>query len=223
VEVAGVFTGQSAVATDRVAVHPAKPAGLADATPLSNVLQDRFDFLDCEPGAEENRALTLGKSSLAGATTEHTARLLGTVSAGHCQVFCPSLAVVGALRIQATESREVVHDATPLKHPQGGKRLVTSPSNTPTTSRRAIDLGHEVTSDPRSKSKGTISQMPSRIQVNLPVVQPNRQMVKPTIAESKYKSGQLCNRRLIRDILRLDWVVIARDPRCQLDKIHSPQ
>jgi hypothetical protein len=46
VEVAGVFTGQSAIATDRVAVHLAKPAGLADATPLGNVLQNGFDFLE---------------------------------------------------------------------------------------------------------------------------------------------------------------------------------
>jgi hypothetical protein len=57
------------------------------------------------------------------------------------------------------------------------------------------EIVRTVTSDPRSKRKGTISQMPNRIQVNLPVVQPNTQMIKPAIAASKYNSGQLCNRR----------------------------
>jgi hypothetical protein len=113
VEVAGVLSGQSAVATDRVAVHFAEPPGLADATPLGDVLQHRFDLLGREPGAEENRTLALGEAGLAGAATEHAADLLGTISAGHAQISRPSLAVVGTLGIQAAESREVVHDAAP--------------------------------------------------------------------------------------------------------------
>jgi hypothetical protein len=45
VEIASVFSGQSAVAADRVAVHLAEPPSLADATPLGNVLQNGFNFL----------------------------------------------------------------------------------------------------------------------------------------------------------------------------------
>jgi hypothetical protein len=45
VEVAGVIAGDPAQATDRSAVDLAEPAGLADAAPLSDVLQDRFDLL----------------------------------------------------------------------------------------------------------------------------------------------------------------------------------
>jgi hypothetical protein len=146
VKVAGVVSGQSAVATDCVAVHFAEPPGLADATTLGDVLQDGFDFLGRESGAEENRALAFGESALAGATTEHAAGLLGTVSAGHGQISRPSLAVVGTLAIQATESSEVVHDAAPLKHPQSRKRLVDSSSYTSRACQSAIELGHEAKS-----------------------------------------------------------------------------
>jgi hypothetical protein len=45
VQVAGVLAGQSAQPADRVAVHLAEPAGLADAAPLGDMLQDRFDLL----------------------------------------------------------------------------------------------------------------------------------------------------------------------------------
>ncbi len=40
VEVAGLLAGQAAQAADGAAIHPAEPAGLADAAPLGDVLQD---------------------------------------------------------------------------------------------------------------------------------------------------------------------------------------
>jgi hypothetical protein len=45
VEVAGVLTGDLAQAADGASIHLAEPAGLADAAPLGDVLQDRFDLL----------------------------------------------------------------------------------------------------------------------------------------------------------------------------------
>jgi hypothetical protein len=44
VEIAGLRAGQTAQATDRAAVHLAQPAGLAGASALGDVLQDRFDL-----------------------------------------------------------------------------------------------------------------------------------------------------------------------------------
>ena len=62
--VLGVPAGDPAVAGDGVGVHPAEPAGLADAAPLGDVLQDRFDLWGGSrasnrgvPLRSENRAL----------------------------------------------------------------------------------------------------------------------------------------------------------------------
>src|SRR3954451_17249695 len=57
VEVAGVLAGDPAVAADGAPIHPAEPAGLADAAPLGDVLQDRFDLLLRQPGVEQGRPL----------------------------------------------------------------------------------------------------------------------------------------------------------------------
>jgi len=42
VEVAGVLAGQAAQSAHRAAIYLAEPAGLADAAPLGDVLQDRL-------------------------------------------------------------------------------------------------------------------------------------------------------------------------------------
>jgi hypothetical protein len=44
VEVAGVLAGDPAQAADGAPVHLAEAAGLADAAPLRDVLQDRLDL-----------------------------------------------------------------------------------------------------------------------------------------------------------------------------------
>jgi hypothetical protein len=104
VEVAGVLAGQPAQATDRAAIHPAEPSGLADAASLGDMLQDRPDPLGWEPGVEEGRPLALGEAGLAGAAAEHTSLLIGAIAAGYGQVSGPPLAMLGALRIQAAEA-----------------------------------------------------------------------------------------------------------------------
>src|SRR3954471_11112187 len=109
VEVAGVLAGQSAQAADGATIDLAEPAGLADAAPLGDVLQDRSDPLGREPGVEQGCPLPLGEAGLAGAAAEHASLLIGAIAAGHGQVSGPPLALLGALRIQAAEAREVVH------------------------------------------------------------------------------------------------------------------
>ena len=64
VEVPGVPAGQAAVAGDRVGVHPAEPAGLADAAALGDVLQDRDDLLGGQPGVEQGVPLRSEKRAL---------------------------------------------------------------------------------------------------------------------------------------------------------------
>ena len=138
-----MLTAQSAVTADGMTAHPAEAPGLADATPLVDVLHDGVDLIGGEMGPEEDRALALGEAGLAGATSEHASRLGGAVAAGHREVSRPAFAVVGARGIQATEPREVVHDVTPQRHPQGGKRVVAKGRYTPRTVHPAIELGHE--------------------------------------------------------------------------------
>jgi len=104
VEVAGLLAGQPAVAADGAAIHPAKPAGLTDAAPLGDVLQDRPGPLGWEPGVEQGRPLPLGEANLAGPAAEHASELVGAIATGHGQVSGPALAMLGALRIQAAEA-----------------------------------------------------------------------------------------------------------------------
>jgi hypothetical protein len=113
VQVTGVFTGALAQAADRVAVHLAESAGLADPASLGAVLQDRLGLFRRQPGIEQGRPLPLGEAGLAGAAAEHTSLLVGTIATGHSQISGPPLAMLGALGILAAEAREVVHGAAP--------------------------------------------------------------------------------------------------------------
>ena len=120
--------GDPAVAGDGVVVHPTEPAGLADAAPLGDVLQDRLDLLGREPGVEEGRPLALGEPGLAGPAAEHATRLAGSVAVRHGQVSDPPLTVVGAERIQAAEASQIVHGAGPSFNPSA-RQVVVSPQN----------------------------------------------------------------------------------------------
>jgi hypothetical protein len=108
-----MFAGDPAEAAYGVAIDLAEPAGLADAAPLGDVLQDRLDLLRREPGIEQGRPLALGEASLTGPAAEHAAGLAGAIAAGHREIWLASLAVVRAVVIQAAEPREVVHGAVP--------------------------------------------------------------------------------------------------------------
>src|SRR3954470_24561246 len=57
VEVAGVLAGDPAPAADGAPIHPAEPAGLSDAAPLGDVLQDRSDLRRGKAGIEQGRPL----------------------------------------------------------------------------------------------------------------------------------------------------------------------
>jgi hypothetical protein len=113
VEVAGMLAGDSAQAADRGAIHLAEPPGLPDTASLGDVFQDRFDLPRRQPRVEQRRPLPFGESRLAGLTTEHASLLAGAVSSGHGQISGPSLAMLGAVGIQAAEAGKVVHGAAP--------------------------------------------------------------------------------------------------------------
>src|SRR5947209_17738777 len=83
VKVAGVLPGDSAQTADRAAIDLAESSGLADATPLGDVVQDRLERLRREPGVEVRRPLPLGESILADAAPEHPPLLMGAVATGH--------------------------------------------------------------------------------------------------------------------------------------------
>src|SRR5206468_4002709 len=107
------FAGELAQAADGAPVHLAEPAGLADAAPLGDVLQDRLDPLRRQPRVEQGRPLPLGEAGLAGGAAEHAPLLARAVAAGHGQVSGPPLAMLVAAGIQAAEARQVVHRAAP--------------------------------------------------------------------------------------------------------------
>jgi hypothetical protein len=97
--------GQPAISPHGPPIHPAEAAGLADAAPLGDVLQDRLDHLGGQSGVEEWRALAFGKAGLAGLAAKHASSLAGPVSVGHGEVSGPTLTVLGAVGIQAAEAR----------------------------------------------------------------------------------------------------------------------
>jgi hypothetical protein len=145
VQVAGVFTGPSAQAADRATVHFAEPSGLAHATSFGDMLQNSLDLLGGEMGAEEDRALAFGEADPASATPEHAPGLVRAVTAGDREISRASFAVVGAVRIEATELRKVVHDVASQEHPQEGKRVGVAPRCNATAGQTAIELSHEET------------------------------------------------------------------------------
>jgi hypothetical protein len=113
VKVAGVISGDSAQTADCAAIDTAKSSGLADATPLGDVVQDRLKRLRRKPGVEVRRPLPLGKTGLANAAPEHSPLLLGAVATGHGQISSPPLSMFRAIGIEAAEAREVIHDTAP--------------------------------------------------------------------------------------------------------------
>jgi hypothetical protein len=104
-----MLAGPPTQAADSTTIHLAEPAGLADAAPLGDMLQDRLGPLGREPRVEEGCPLPLGEADLAGTAPEQAARLVGAIAACHGQISGPPLAMLGALRIQTPEAREVVH------------------------------------------------------------------------------------------------------------------
>jgi len=103
-EAFGMTAGKPALSGDGGSIDSAEAAGLADAAPLGDVLQDRLGFARGEPGIEEGRSLAFGEAGLASPAAEHAFGLLGAVAGGDGEVFGVPLALVGAGGIQATEA-----------------------------------------------------------------------------------------------------------------------
>jgi hypothetical protein len=108
-----VIAGDPAEAADGATIDLAEPAGLADAAPLGDVLQDRFDLLRWQSGVEERSPFALRETSLADLAAEHASGLLRAIATGHREISGSAFAAFRALGIQAAEAREVVHGAAP--------------------------------------------------------------------------------------------------------------
>ena len=74
----GVPAGQEGQPRDGVLVDPDQPGGLADATALGEMLEDRQDLLVREFGVEQRRALELGEPGLTCVAVEQAVFALPT-------------------------------------------------------------------------------------------------------------------------------------------------
>src|SRR6516165_3275288 len=110
VQLAGVVTGQPAVAHYRIAMHLHKPLGLADAAPLGQVLQDRDRLLGGDVEAVQGCPLAFREPRTAGAAPQEPVLFLVPVAAVDHEVLATADAVVRTRGVQAAEAREVVHD-----------------------------------------------------------------------------------------------------------------
>jgi hypothetical protein len=149
VGVVGVLSGQAAVPHHRIAVGPHEPAGLADATPFVQVLQDRDGFLLGQVRAEQGRALALGGATATGAALQDPVLFLGATPAVDAEVVAAAAAVVLAVRVQATEACEVVH----------GRICSTSPGkeSQPDTTSELTARNHDKASFCRTRPKYRIA------------------------------------------------------------------
>jgi hypothetical protein len=110
VKVVCVVARQSAVTHYRVPVYAHQTARFSHATTFGNVFQDRADFLLGKGRTPKWRSLPLGKPCLASATAEHPHLLVRPITTAHREIPASSLAIVGALGIQTTEPRQIIHD-----------------------------------------------------------------------------------------------------------------
>ena len=111
----GVRAGELAVASDGIGGDPAESAGLADAAPFGDMLQDRLDLLGGQSSVEEWRPLAFGEAALADPAAENAFGLFGSVAMRHGEISSPSFAVLGAVMIETAEEREVIHEKDSMK------------------------------------------------------------------------------------------------------------
>ena len=103
-----MVAGPQGVADDRALVGARQAAGRADAAAFLEVGEDVEDLLVGEAGAEQRRALAFGEALLTSAADEQASLLVRAVAEGDAEVVAAAAAVVGALRVLATEAAEVV-------------------------------------------------------------------------------------------------------------------
>jgi hypothetical protein len=112
-----MVAGLAGVAGHRVAVDPHQAFGLADATPLLEVLEDGGGLLPGQMRTEQGGASAFGEAIAAGAASEEADRGVLAVATGDGEVFAAADAVIGTSGIQAAESREVIHGPPPATYP----------------------------------------------------------------------------------------------------------
>jgi hypothetical protein len=112
VESFSVLAGRFGQADDRVFVDTHQASRLADATTLLEVTQNRDGLVGGESRVEQGSAFAFGEALLAG-TAGQQAALVGAVAETDAKVVEAALAVLGAVRVLAAESCEVVHGHGP--------------------------------------------------------------------------------------------------------------
>ena len=137
--------GQSAQAADRVTIHPTEPPGLADATPLVEVLQDRIR--SSRAAVASRTGVPFRSKRALQAAHRSTAGLVATIAAGDSEVSGAPLTMFGAIGIQATEPRQVVHDAATPVRSSSSPSVTCFPSYNRCGRYLATLVGHEATPD----------------------------------------------------------------------------
>ena len=103
-----MVASKQAVAKNRVLVDPTEASGLANATALRDVFQQRDNLVVRQAGVEQGRALAFGEAGLAGLAVEQAA-LVRPVAHADGQVAVRTLAVVGTVAILAAEEAKIIH------------------------------------------------------------------------------------------------------------------
>jgi hypothetical protein len=104
-----MLTGAAAIVADGVGMDVDQSGRLADTTALVDVLQDREDLLLRQAGAIQRCALAFGEAVPAGAAIKQAKLAVLAESAGDGEISGAATSEVGAVGIQATKLREIVH------------------------------------------------------------------------------------------------------------------
>jgi hypothetical protein len=104
-----MLADRSAVADHRVAVDADLPGGGSDPVAVGQVPDHGDGLILGQARAEQGGALPFREPGLAGATVEQPDGLGLAVVAGDRQIAVSPLAEVGAIRVLAAETGEVVH------------------------------------------------------------------------------------------------------------------
>jgi len=112
VEVFAVLARNHGQADHRVFIDADQAAGLAHATTLPQVLQNRKRFVFREFGPIQGSALAFGEAFLASATGQDAACFVGSIAEANPQVALAALAVVRAVGVLAAEDFQVVHGSS---------------------------------------------------------------------------------------------------------------
>src|SRR5262249_1580142 len=103
VDLLGLLTSHEGQPYYRVLVHSDQATGLANATTLLQMLQDRKGLVLGKFGAVQGGALAFREALLAGATGQDTTILVGAIAKADAEVVEAAATVVGAARVLATE------------------------------------------------------------------------------------------------------------------------